>query len=291
MNSNELARKLLSEYNIASRVRTPKDHNKAKNEQNDEEDANAKPIHPRTLRQWAKEGLLTYTWRHDGNRGAPWKDFPERAVCEAAALWALKDARMLRGYLPTKEEFDRFLDLVDLAYSTDKRPGPGLRYHDYGNKKQFMAIFAPFDEGTVNASPVLNKSLIAQVVIILEKTKRGWPQRQPANVKFNWRLDLHARVKRMMSIDPGIVVPREDLPKFAKYKDVEVLDPVFVRESIMLEDAPYDQLTFFLLPCNFYDLILNGTTVLTVSRGNITIDYPHPILELLLAPPKKGLHT
>ena len=91
MNTEELADRLLAKYGIASRTKGK--HRKTTR------------ISSRTLRNWAAQGLISRTWRHDGKKGRPRSEFPKRAIAEAATLWAIKKTKLIRGYPPTKEEF------------------------------------------------------------------------------------------------------------------------------------------------------------------------------------------
>ncbi|MEI7826470.1 MAG: hypothetical protein WCI87_01545 [Euryarchaeota archaeon] len=243
MNAEELAEQLLSQYKIASRK---------------------KKIGTRTLRIWAGQGLISLTWRHDGKRGRPRSEFPERAVAEAAALWTIKKTKLLRGYPPTKEEFSRFLDQVGLVYSI-YNTGTRLALHDVEMMKGFESLFVPFDATTVNASPVLDKLLVAKIVIILEKAKREWPLAKEAKVIFTWRLDTVRQSSTIMG------------------KEVLGIKPSFTRRRIHLEEADRNQLIYYLLPCDWWP---SGKTMLTVSDEDIVIAHPHPVLELL-EPPKK----
>ena len=243
MNAEELAEELQSQYKIASRK---------------------KKIGTRTLRMWADQGLISRTWRHDGKRGRPRSEFPERAIAEAAALWAIKKTKLLRGYPPTKEEFSRFLDQVGLVYSI-YNTGARLALHDVEMKKGFESLFVPFDDTTVNASPVLDKLLVAKIVIILEKAKREWPLAEEAKVIFSWGLDT---VPQRYSIIG---------------EEILGIKPTFTRTRIHLEEADRNQLIYYLLPCDRWP---SGKTMLTVSDEDIMIAYPHPVLELL-EPEKK----
>ncbi len=245
MNAGELAGELQSQHNIGSRARNS---NRTKT-----------AISTRTLRKWAGQGLISRTWIRDGKKGRPRSEFPERAVAEAAALWAIKKTKLLRGYPPTQEEFNRFVDQVGLVYST-YNTGARLALHDVETKKGFESLFVPFDDATVNASPVLDKLLVAKVVTILEKAKRGWPLRQEAKVIFTWRLDS---------------VPQRHL---IMGEEVIGIKPTFTRRRIHLEKADQNHLIYYLLPCDWWP---SGKTMLTISNGDIVIAHPHPVLELL----------
>jgi hypothetical protein len=182
-------------------------------------------------------------------------------------LWAIKKTKLLRGYPPTKEEFNRFLDQVGLVYSIH-HTGARLALHDVETKKGFVSLFVPFDDATVNASPVLNKLLVAKVVIILEKAKREWPLRQEAKVIFTWRLDTVPQRHSIMG------------------EEVIGIKPTFTRRRIHLEEADQNQLTYTLLPCDWWP---SGKTMLTIINGDIVIAPPHPILELLEPSDKQTL--
>jgi len=238
MNAEELAEELQSQYKIASRK---------------------KKIGTRTLRNWANQGLISRTWRYDGKKGRPRSEFPERAVAEAAALWAIKKTKLLKGYPPTKKEFNRFLDQVGLVYSI-YNTGAHLALHDVETKKGFESLFVPFDDTTVNASHVLNKLLVAKIVIILEKAKREWPLAEEAKVIFMWRLDTVPQRYSIMG------------------EEVLGIKPTFTRRRIHLEEADRNQLIYDLLPCDWWP---SGKTMLTVTNNDIVIAHPHPVLELL----------
>jgi hypothetical protein len=245
MNAEELAEQLLSQYKIGTRIR-----NKSS--------ATTK-ISARTLRKWAEHGLISRTWCHDGKRGRPWRDFPERAIAEAAALWAIKKTKLLTGYPPTKEEFNRFVDQVGLVYS-HYNIGARLARHDAETRKGFVPIFVPFNHATINASPVLNKQLVAKVVVVLEKAKREWPLEKTARVIFDWRLDSVPHTRSIMG------------------KEVIGIGPIFTRIRVRLEEADQNELDYYLLPCDWWP---SGKNMLTITDGDPTIEYPHPVLELL----------
>lgn len=253
MKTEELAERLCKEYGIASRARN--------------EDDQKTRIGSRTLRNWAGHGLISRTWRHDGKRGRPRSDFPKRAIAEAATLWAIKKTKLIRGYPPTKEEFSRFLDQVGLVYSS-YNTGARLALHDIETTKGFVSLFVPFDDATVNASPVLNKLLVAKIVTILEKAKRGWPLEQEAKVIFTWRLDSVPKRHSIMG------------------EEIVGIKPTFTRKRIHLEDADQNQLIYTLLPCDWWPF---GLTMLTIVNGEITIDRPHPVLDLLEPSDKQTL--
>jgi hypothetical protein len=244
MKTEELAELLCEEYGIASRVRNKNQKTR---------------IGSRTLRNWAGQGLISRTWHRDGKRGRPRSEFPKRAIAEAATLWAIIKTKLIRGYPPTKEEFNRFLDQVGLVYSS-YNTGARLALHDVETKKSFESLFVPFDNATVNASPVLDKLLVAKVVIILEKAKRGWPLKQEAKVTFTWRLDSVPQRHSIMG------------------EEVIGIKPNFTRRHIHLEEADQNQLIYYLLPCDWWP---SGKTMLTIVNGEITIDSPHSILDLL----------
>ena len=131
--------------------------------------------------------------------------------------------------------------------------------------KGFESLFVPFDDTTVNASPVLDKLLVAKIVIILEKAKREWPLAEEAKVIFSWGLDT---VPQRYSIIG---------------EEILGIKPTFTRTRIHLEEADRNQLIYYLLPCDRWP---SGKTMLTVSDEDIVIAHPHPVLELL-EPPKK----
>lgn len=253
MNTDELADRLLAKYGIASRTKG--------------KDRKTTRISSRTLRNWAAQGLISRTWRHDGKKGRPRSEFPKRAIAEAATLWAIKKTKLIRGYPPTKEEFNRFLDQVGLVYSS-YNTGARLALHDVEVTKGFVSLFVPFDDATVNASPVLNKLLVAKVVTILEKAKRGWPLEQEAKVIFTWRLDSVRQRHSIMG------------------EEIVGIKPTFTRKRIHLEEADQNQLIYYLLPCDWWP---SGKTMLTIINGDITIAHPHPVLELLEPSDKQKL--
>lgn len=154
------------------------------------------------------------------------------------------------------------MGLVYSIYNTGAR----LALHDVETKKGFESLFVPFDDTTVNASPVLDKLLVAKVVIILEKAKREWPLAEEAKVVFTWRLDTVRQSSTIMG------------------KEVLGIKPTFTRRRIHLEEADRNQLIYYLLPCDWWP---SGKTMLTVSDEDIVIAYPHPVLELL-EPSKDG---
>jgi hypothetical protein len=252
MKTEELAELLCEEYGITSPVRNKNQKTR---------------IGSRTLRNWAGQGLISRTWHRDGKRGRPRSEFPKRAIAEAATLWAIKKTKFIRGYPPTKEEFSRFLDQVGLVYSSHYT-GARLALHDIETTKGFVSLFVPFDDATVNASPVLDKLLVARVVIVLEKAKRGWPLKQEARVIFTWRLDSVPQTHLIMG------------------EEVIGIKPTFTRKRIHLEDADQNQLIYTLLPCDWWPF---GKTMLTIINGDITIAHPHPILELLEPSDKQKL--
>jgi hypothetical protein len=252
MKTEELAELLCEEYGIASPVRNKNQKTR---------------IGSRTLRYWAGDGLISRTWLHDGKRGRPRSEYPKRAIAEAATLWAIKKTKFIRGYPPTKEEFNRFLDQIGLVYSV-YNTGARLALHDVKMTKGFESLFVPFDDATVNASPVLNKLLVAKVVIILEKAKRGWPLEQEAKVTFIWRLDSVPKRHSIMG------------------EEIVGIKPTFTRKRIHLEEADQDQLIYYLLPCDWWPF---GKTLLTIVNGDITIAHPHPVLELLEPSDKQKL--
>ncbi len=253
MKTEELAERLLADYGIASRSR-----NKSRERTR---------ISSTTLRKWAGKGLISRTWVRNGKRGRPRSEFPKRAIAEAAALWAIKKTKLIRGYPPTQDEFNRFVDQVGLVYST-YNTGARLALHDVETTKGFESLFVPFDEATVNASPVLNKLLVAKVVTVLEKAKRGWPLRQEAKVIFTWRLDSIPQRHSIMG------------------ERVIGIKPTFTRRRIHLEEADQNQLIYTLLPCDWWP---SGKTMLTISNGDIAIAHPHPVLELLEPSDKQTL--
>ncbi len=245
MKTEELAELLCEEYGIASRARN--------------RNGQKTRIGSRTLRNWAGQGLISRTWHRDGKRGRPRSEFPKRAIAEAATLWAIKKTKFIRGYPPTKEEFSRFLDQVGLVYSS-YNTGARLALHDIETTKGFVSLFVPFDDATVNASPVLNKLLVAKVVTVLEKAKRGWPLRKEAKVTFSWRLDSVPQRHSIMG------------------EEIVGIKPTFTRRHIHLEEADENQLIYYLLPCDWWP---SGKTMLTIVNGEISIDLPHPIFDLL----------
>jgi len=208
---------------------------------------------------WAGQGLISRTWRHDGKWGRPRSEFPERAVAEAATLRGVKKTKLLRGYPPTKGQFNRFLDQVGLVYSI-YNTGAHLALHDVETKKGYESLFVPFDDTTVNAFPVLDKLLVAKIVIILEKAKRRWPLKKKAKVIFTWRLDTVPQRYSIMG------------------EEVLGIKPTFTRRRIRLEEADRNQLIYDLLPCDWWP---SGKRMLTVSDEHIVIAHPHPVLELL----------
>ncbi len=244
MNSKELGKQLLSQYNIGSRATS--------------KNGERREISTKTLRTWASQGLISRTWLHDGKRGRPQSEFPKRAIAEAAALWAIKNMKLLKRY-PTKEDFNRFLHQVGLVYS-HYNTGARLALHDVETKKGLVSLFVPFNDATFNASPVLNKLLVAKVVIILEKAKRRWPLDKEARVVFDWRLDSIPQTHSIMG------------------KAILGIKPLFTRKRIRLEEANQNQLVYYLLPCDWWPF---GKIMLTVSDDGIVIDPPHPLLEWL----------
>lgn len=159
------------------------------------------------------------------------------------------------------------MDQVGLVYSS-YNTGARLALHDVKTTKGFVSLFVPFDDATVNASPVLNKLLVANVVTVLEKAKWGWPLRKEAKVTFSWRLDS---VPQRYSI---------------KGEGIVGIKPTFTRRHIHLEEADENQLIYYLLPCDWWP---SGKTMLTIVNGKISIDLPHQVLELLEPSDKKTI--
>jgi hypothetical protein len=174
-------------------------------------------------------------------------------------LWAIKKTKLLKGYPPTTEEFNRFVDQIGLVYS-HHNISARLARHDAETQKGFVPIFVPFNDATINTSPVLNKQLVAKVVVILEKAKWGWPLEKEARVIFDWRLDSVPQTHSIMG------------------KEVFGIKPIFSRIRIRLEEADRNELIYHLLPCDWWP---SGKTMLAISDGDIAIAYPHPILEWL----------
>ena len=218
-------------------------------------------VSERTLRRWAQEGLLSSSRYHSGGRGRPPIDLPDRAISEACGLWAIAKLRPAWLHSSSKKAFDRFLDQIVSVYATQRVPGTRLARFDEYNEKPIWAFFAPFDVATFDASPTLNKPLVAQVVIVLEKLKkwgpqdkgRRWPLDKKAKVIFNWRLKTVRKTSGVIGSD-----------EYGIY-------PTFFRADIELEESPNNELVFRVLPCEVKGWE-DGATVLRVTGNEIKID-------------------
>ena len=218
-------------------------------------------VSDRTLRRWAQEGLLSSSRCHSGRRGRPPIDLPDRAISEARGLWAIANLRPAWLHSSSKKEFDRFLDQIVSVYATQRIPGTRLAHFDEYKEKPIWAFFAPFDVATFDASPTLNKPLVAQVVIVLEKLKKWgplnkrerWPLDKKAKVIFNWRLKTVRKTSGVIGSD-----------EYGIY-------PTFFRTDIELEEATNNELVFRILPCEVKGWE-DGATVLRVTGNEIQID-------------------
>jgi hypothetical protein len=116
-------------------------------------------------------------------------------------------------------------------------------------------LFVPFDVTAFDASPVLHKLLVAEVVIVLEKVKRQWSLGRQAKVIFNWRFKKVPKTAHAMG------------------HDISGFTPIFVRENIKPEGSSSDELAFYVLPCEEWP---DGATVLHISGNTINIDDDSP---------------